>query len=221
MKVIPIEKATGGEPEAAPILRFIAKLLAYVFHPLFITTYVMAFLIYVHPYAFTGFDDRLKLLRLGNVFLCNALFPAFSVFLLWRLEFIQSMHLRTIRERIIPYVIAMIFYWWTWNVFKNLADSPTSSVQFLLGAFFALCGGWMANIYFKISMHAIALGGAMMFFFLFSFNDAYSSGSYISIAVLVTGLVCTSRLVTRDHTPFEIWAGLFVGMLGQYIAWVV
>ena len=70
-------------------------------------------------------------------------------------------------------------------------------------------------------MHAIALGGAMMFFFIFSFHDAYSSGAYISMAVLATGLVCTSRLLTKDHTAFEIYSGLFIGMLGQFVAWVV
>lgn len=221
MKVIPIQDAAGPETDAGPVIRFFAKLVAYVFHPLFITSYVMAFLLYVHPYAFTGFDDRTKLFRMVNIVLCNTLFPVFSVFLLWRLQFISSMHLKTVKERILPYIIAMIFYWWTWNVFKHLPDTPQSAISFLLGAFLALCGGWMCNIYFKISMHSIAMGGAMMFFFLFSFNDSYASGTYLSIVVLATGLVCTSRLLTRDHTAFEIWSGLFVGMLGQYIAWVV
>ena len=215
----PREKS--ATPPTGPVLRFFAHLIAYIFHPLFITTYVMAFLIYVHPYAFTGFDPRIKMFRLLNVFLCNAAFPSFAVFLLWRLQFIGSMHLRTVKERIIPYIIAMIFYWWTWNVYKNLPDSPPVSVHFLLGAFLALCGGWMCNIYFKISMHAIAVGGALMFFFLFSFNDSYASGLYLSLVTLVTGLVCTSRLVTDDHSPFELYAGLFIGMLAQYVAWKV
>jgi len=202
-----------------PVLRFFARLVAYIFHPLFITSYVMAFLIFFHPYAFTGFDQKIKLFRFLNVVLCDALFPAFAVFLLWRLGFIKSMHLRTEKERIIPYVIAMIFYWWTWNVYKNLSDSPPISIHFLLGAFLALCGGWIANIYFKISMHGIALGGALMFFILFSFHDSYASGLYLSIATLAAGVVATSRLLTGDHNPFQLYSGLIVGMLAQFIAW--
>jgi hypothetical protein len=207
---------TGG---SNPALRFFAHLVAYIFHPLFITSYVMGFLIFFHPYAFTGFDHRIKVFRFLNVVLCDAIFPAFAVFLLWRLGFIKSIHLRTEKERIIPYIIAMIFYWWTWNVYKNLPDSPPISVHFLLGAFLALCGGWICNIYFKISMHGIALGGAMMFFFLFSFTDNYASGLYLSIAVLAAGLVATARLLTGDHTPFELYSALFIGMLAQYIGW--
>jgi hypothetical protein len=77
----------------------------------------------------------------------------------------------------------------------------------------------MCNIYFKISMHTVAVGGALMFFLLFSFNDDYGSGLYPSLALLVTGLVCTARLLTGAHTPFQIGSGLFIGLLAQYIAW--
>ena len=207
-------------PASSPVVRVLAQLISYLFHPLFITSYVMGFLIFFHPYAFSGFDHKIKLFRFFNVVLCDALFPTFAVFLLWRLDFIKSMHLRTEKERIIPYIIAMIFYWWTWNVFKNLSDSPPVSVHFLLGAFLALCGGWFCNIYFKISMHGIAMGGALMFFFLFSFTDGYASGLYLSLAVLATGLVATARLITGDHNPFQVYSGLFIGMLAQYIAWL-
>jgi hypothetical protein len=88
-----------------------------------------------------------------------------------------------------------------------------------LGAFLAICGAWMCNIYFKISMHAIAMGGATMFFFLFSFQDPYASGLYISLVLLATGLVCTARLLNANHSFFQVWSGLFIGLLAQYIAW--
>ena len=64
-----------------------------------------------------------------------------------------------------------------------------------------------------------ALGGATMFFCLFAFRDEFGSLEYIAEALLVTGLVCTSRLVLAAHRPFEVWGGLFVGLLTQYVAW--
>jgi hypothetical protein len=206
-------------PPAAPGSHFLAHLVSYIFHPLFISSYVMGFLIFIHPYAFAGFDHKLKVLRFLNVVLNNTFFPAFAVFLMWRLGLIGSMMLRTQKERLIPYVTAMIFYFWTWFVFKGLPDIPASAVHFLLGTFLAICVGWFCNIYFKISMHAMAMGGALMFFFLLGFHDEYGSGLYIALALLATGLVCTSRLILFTHSPFEVWAGLFVGMITQYIAW--
>ena len=77
----------------------------------------------------------------------------------------------------------------------------------------------MSNIFFKISMHAIAMGGMLMFALLFAFNDSYSSGLYLSVAMLIVGLVCTSRFLVSDHSAREIYSGLVVGMLAQLIAW--
>ncbi len=207
-------------PSFHPVLRFFGQLISYVFHPLFITSYVMGFLVFFHPSVFVGIDDHIRVLRFFHVFIFDALFPGFSVFLLWRLQFIPSIHLRTPKERILPYIIAMIFYWWTWNVFKNLTEIPPIVVHFSLGAFLALCGAWMCNIYFKISMHAVAVGGALMFFFLLSFNDDYASGLYLSVALLVTGLVCTARLLTGAHNLFQLYSGLFIGLLAQWVAWL-
>jgi hypothetical protein len=205
-------------------LRAAAHIIAYIFHPLFISAYVMAFLIFFHPYAFAGFDMRTKIFRFVNVVFCNTFLPLFAVFLMWRLKLIHSLFLRTQKDRIIPYIVAMTFYWWTWIVFKNVSDKdqlkiPDVAIHFLLGAFLAICGGWICNIFFKISMHAIAMGGALMFFLLFAFHDEYASGLYISLALLLTGLVCTSRLLVSAHSGFEVWVGLFVGMLAQLVAW--
>jgi len=201
------------------IKKAIAHFFSVVFHPLFISAYVMAFIIFVHPYAFSAFEHKQKVMRLLTVVLCNTALPLFAVFLLWRLQLIKSPMLRNEKERIGPYLIAMIFYWWTWLVFKRLPDTPILAVHFLFGAFLAICGAWICNIYFKISMHAIALAGAAMFFCLFAFNDEYGSGLYVAVAVLLTGIVCTSRLILSAHSPFEIWAGIFIGLLSQYIGW--
>lgn len=120
----------GSNPESQkrddqlPLLRFIANMLSYIFHPLFVPAYITAFLIFIHPYAFSGFNEKLRMLRFISVVLLTVFFPAFSVFLLRRLGFIDSIYLRTQRERIIPYIISMFFFFWIFYVSKNLPDSP-------------------------------------------------------------------------------------------------
>jgi hypothetical protein len=59
-----------------------------------------------------------------------------------------------------------------------------------------------------------------MFFFLYSFSDPYASGLYLSLALLATGLVCTARFLCSDHTPFQVYSGLIIGLLAQYIGWL-
>ena len=218
MSNITIAGSGNGRAAASPLLRGIAHLISYIFHPLFINAYVMAFLIFFHPYAFAAYNHTDKVLRFLNVVLCCTFLPAFSVFLMWRLRLIGSIMLRTEKDRMIPYIVSMTFYWWSWIVFKNLPDIPATAVHFLLGSFLAVCGGWICNIFYKVSMHAIGMGGALMFFCLFGFHDPFGSGLYIAIALVLTGLVCTSRLILSAHSSFDVWSGLFVGMLAQYIA---
>jgi hypothetical protein len=206
--------------DPSSFIRFLANFFSYLFHPLFITSYVIYFLIFFHPLVFAGFGHQAKIFRLIAVVFSTAFLPAFSVFLLWRLRLgVESIHLRTQKERIIPYAIAMIFFFWIWHVYQNVPDNPSVSIHFLLGSFLAVCCAWFCNIYFKISMHAIAMGGLVMFFFLFSFVDGFTSGLYLSVVILIAGIVCTSRLLLAAHSYFDIYFGFFIGMLSQFIAW--
>lgn len=202
------------------VTRVFATIFSYIFHPLFISTYVMAFLIFGHPMAYAAFDHKARVLRFLMILFYNVLFPLIAVFIMWRLDlFVKSMFLRTEKERIVPYLIAMIFYFWTWYLFKNFPDTPPAARHFVTGSFLALCGAFLCNIYYKISIHLVALGSALMFFFLFSFTDDYASGLFLSIAVLITGIVATSRLLVGAHTSFDVWSGFVIGMLAQLVGW--
>src|SRR5205085_358767 len=141
--------------------------------------------------------------------------------LLWRLKFIDSIFLRTQKERIIPYVITMIFYWWMWYLSRNFSDQPFALRFFFLGIFFATIPGMMLNNFFKISMHAIGVGGAIIFVVLTCFYYQTYLGADISLIFLITGLVCTARFIASDHTNLDIYSGIIVGTLCQLIAfWI-
>ena len=201
------------------LVRAFAHLISYLFHPLFISTYITAFLLYVHPYVFAGFGPTLKLYRLLSIFLNHALIPGFAVFLMWRLKLISSMQLKNSKERIIPYAAAIIFYFWGWNVMSRIPENPAVFVNFLQGVFFGVCGAWVININSKISMHTTAMGGALAFFLIFYLRDSNASGLYLSIVMLVAGMVGTARLIVSDHTRFQIIQGYVVGALAQVVAW--
>jgi hypothetical protein len=200
------------------VIRFLAHFISIVFHPLFITSYVAAFLIYFHPLAFPADSDRMRFFRLVMVIFNTTFIPLFAVFLMWRLRLIESLYLRTTKERIIPYVAAMTCYFWAWLVTKNKMDAPDFYVQFMLGTFIAISLAFMINIYVKVSMHTIAMGGAVTFFLTQAFNENDTTGMYFSISLLIAGLVGSARLIVSDHRPGEIYLGYFVGGLCQIIA---
>lgn len=202
-----------------PILRFLAQVVSYVLHPLFIPTYIFLLLMTLFPYEFAGITPWQLKLRLFSVFWMTAFFPAFAVFLLWRLKFSESIYLRTQKERIIPYIITMFFYWWMHYLSRNFTDQPVVLQFFYTGIFMATSVGLIANNFYKISLHGIGMGGASMAVVLFAFHYHQPLGLVIAGVLLLTGIVATSRLYISDHSQKEVYMGLLVGALCQATAY--
>jgi hypothetical protein len=200
-------------------MRVSARFISYLFHPLFIPVYLAAYVIFVHPYAFAVLDEKQKMLRLISVFIITCFFPAVTVLLLWRLKFADSIFLRTQKERIIPYVSSVIYFFWAFYVSKNLPGSPPVMVFLFLGIFLSTSAALMANSYFKISMHALGVGGAAAYMILLSIASNQPMGLAITLTTIIAGLVCSSRLIVSDHHPAEVYWGLVLGALSQLVAY--
>lgn len=200
------------------IVRFFAHLFSYIFHPLFIPLYVTWFLVFVHTSYFAGYGYGQKLFMLVRIALNMVFFPLVTVLLLKGLGFITSIFLRTQKDRIIPYIASGIFFFWAYLVFRNQPEIPTILTSFTFAVFLSSSAALIANIYFKISMHAIGMGGVIGLFIVIMQQHNFLMAVPLSIAFLITGLVCTSRLIVSDHTPKEIYAGLIIGVICQFVA---
>ena len=208
------------EQHPSRLLRAVAHFFSIVFHPLLISTYVFAFLIYVHPSAFVGMDKHTKDLRMISVILDTVFYPAFSLFLAWRLKLIKSLSLNSRQDRLIGFIITMFFYFWTSYVFRNHADTPSVAAHFVLGTFLVVCATWMCTIFYKVSLHAAAMGGLVSFFILYGQTDPYVSGLYLAVPILIAGIVCSSRLILGSHNWFEMISGFIAGILAQSAGWL-
>lgn len=201
------------------LLAIPAKLLSYLFHPLFIPTYIFLFLVYQVPYEFAGITAFQLKLRIFSIFWLTAFFPAFAVFLLWRLQLSESIFLRTQKERIVPYVVTMFFYWWMYYLSRNFTDQPVVLKFFYMGIFVCSAAGLVINNYFKISLHGMGMGGAMAAIILFALHYRLPLGISISVVTLLTGLVCSARFLASDHSQKEVYTGWLLGAFSQLLCY--
>lgn len=201
------------------ILRFFAHLFSVLFHPLFIPLYLVYFLLYIHPTAFVGFSASDSFKTLIIVALNLAFFPLISVLLLKAVGFVESLLLKTQKDRIIPYIACGIFFFWTYTVFKEQSQYPSILTKYVFGLFLSSSAALLANIYFKVSMHAIGLGGWLGLFGIMAFNNSMLMTWPLCIVLLITGLTASSRLYLKSHSAFDIYAGLFIGIIAQLAAW--
>ena len=211
------EVSIPERPRQALPIQLSAKFISYVFHPLFIPLYITYFIIQIRSYQLAGINDWINLRILLQVFVNCTFLPLASILLLRALNFIDSVFLKTQRDRIIPYIICMIFYFWNWYVFKNNHEIK-DLVSVSMAIFNASVLGFLVNISMKVSMHAISVGVLTTFVALLAFSDSSSFSFYLSIAVLIAGIVCTSRLIVSDHSQKEIYYGFLIGILSQLAA---
>lgn len=218
---IPSNQNILEKSQQPSLVRFFAHVFSYIFHPLFITFYVCWFIAFIHPSYFSGFSEAGKKRVLLMVSLNAIAFPAITVLLLKALGFIDSFFLRTQKDRIIPYIASMTFFFWAQYALREQPEIPRILVAFMFGVFISSSAALIANIYFKISMHAIAMGGLVGICFVIMQQNTMLMTWPLSAALLIAGLVSTSRLIISDHTNKDIYTGLLIGFICQLIGGII
>jgi len=201
------------------VVSIIAHFFSVIFHPLFIPFYVIAFLVFYHPSYFSGVNGYYKTRLLLSMALNTIIFPLVAVLLMKGLGFIKSVFLHNRQDRIGPYLSSMIFYFWAARVlFKSEPALAPILASFMTGVFLTTAIALIANIFYKISMHAIGCGGLIGIFIIVMQSNTMLMTWPIAIALLITGVVCSSRMLVSDHSQKEIYMGLLVGLVCQFAA---
>jgi len=214
------------------MLRFLAYSVSVFCHPLFMLTYMLLILLTVNPYLFgvnkVGDSSFLILM----VFFSTVFIPGVAIIMMKLLGLIESIELRDRQERIGPYIITGLFYLW---MFRTLLDNPNIPIAFkifVLGATIALFVAFFINLFSKISMHTVGMGGLLAMVLITMFQ--YSHGAFwvdfsafkfqmsmtqlLMVVILLCGMVGTARLLLKAHDPQEIYGGYFIGIISQLIA---
>jgi hypothetical protein len=181
-------------------------------------------MVFVHPYLFAGFGRLEKMKTIAMALMMYTFFPVITVLLLKALDFISSIYLRSQRDRVIPIIASMIWYFWIAYVWLNYGktrdaiDMPADAIRFSIAPFISTIIALMVNIKMKVSLHTIAAGVMLTFILSLALAQGINFGVYLSIAIFITGLVCTARLIASDHTRGEVYMGLLVGVVSMLIA---
>jgi len=202
-------------------LRGMAHVVSFVFHPVFMPV-VMAMLIYqITPAGFAGMSGKQLGLAFVSIAVSTVLFPLFSILLMKPLGFISSYKMPTARERTIPLMATMIFYFWISHVFNNMAGAvPQVLKVLLLGNFWGIIVVFIVNIFTRVSMHTSAAGGMLGILFVLLITGSANMILPLFIALVVSGLIGTSRLILGAHQRGDVWLGYIIGIVVQIAAYI-
>jgi hypothetical protein len=200
-------------------LRVPAKIISYVFHPLFMPLMMAIVVSFLDKTGFAGLAVQQRNQLFYNIALNTIFFPLISTLLLKALGFIESIQMHTPKDRIIPLIATMAFYFWCYLIMKNLPFTPLLLKVLMLGSFWGIIVVFIANIFIKISMHTAAAGGALGLVIVLMMISQINLIFPLLLALLVGGIIGTARMVLQAHRPGEVWLGYFAGVLVQLAAY--
>lgn len=200
-------------------MTLVSNLVSFLFHPLFMPTLVTIAICYLHRSGFAGISGGQKWIWIANVALNTIFFPAVAVILMKALGFIGSIKMPDKKDRIIPLMASMIFYFWVYQIFKNI-EAPLILKVLLLGNFWGLILVFLINIFMKVSMHTAAAGSMIGIGVVLMFHGQFNFLIPLMLALILSGLIGSARLYLNAHTGKEIWLGYVVGILVQVAAFL-
>lgn len=213
---------------AHPLMRIPATLISYLFHPVFLTVVMSAALYFLLPaeFAAMGLGGAKKWLL--NITLITVLFPLLTILLMRALGFVKSIQMAGPRERLIPLIAIMIFYFWMYQVARNAgtipgspaaAEAPLILRSLLFGSYLGIVLLFLVSIFYRVSMHSAAAGGMIGIMAIIGLTSSTNMATPFFIALGIAGLIGTARLVLRAHTQGEVWLGYLLGIIAQTAAW--
>lgn len=189
-----------------------ASVISAIFSPLLVPTYGMLLVAYLTVFALL--PGRILWTAIGVVFLLTCLIPMTGILGLYKAGFIKDVGLNERTERSVPYIIIVLCYLGV-SFFFYRAGAPLWLSMFFAGAALAAVINIIINRWWKISAHGAAMGGlvALLFRILSLHQAIYNLDIWISGAIIVTGLVLTSRVYLGRHTLLQVLAGTSNGYL--------
>jgi len=160
---------------------------------------------------------QLKWLIILGALILTCLVPLFIILWMLRSGSISTLMMEDKSERFTPLFISclsMITFYFFIKKFEHLQGIGLVLI-FAICSFISVLSALFVTRFWKISLHAIGVGGLLAFAtVLWWFFDAISI-PVLAITFLIAGITGSARLYLGVHTKFQVWIGYLVGILPQ------
>jgi len=162
------------------------------------------------------YPTNVKQFLLLGVFLTTAVIPGAFIFMLVKTGGASDLELTNRKERLVPYLI-LILSNITCLFLLYKMKVPDWLIDLIMGVCVAIIVSFCINFFWKISAHALGIGGLLGA--VMGMSEMYRLNPYpLFIALIIAGgLVGTSRIILKKHTPMQVYAGFTLGLVCTYL----
>ena len=201
-----METNTIGREFIAP-----AKTFTQIFSPLYAPMWAILWLLVFSNYRHIPLKPKLFILLVVLVF--TVIVPKVMIFLLrrelnlsrWQFDMRSNRHLQY-GIAFVCSLTCMIFLMHRWSAFPFLSGVIVSA---LVAEIVCL----VINMWWKISVHMVGIGGLAGLVVAFSNRFVFDPVLPTCVIILLGGLMGTSQMILRQHTLLQLLVGFIVGLL--------
>lgn len=155
--------------------------------------------------------------KIFSIVILTIILPILLYFLLKTINKVNSIYLRSTKERLIPLLVNSIII--SLILIRVLAkDEIIELYYFFLGILFATVICFIMAVFkIKASIHMIAASGFFMFAVAISMHYQININGTIALMMIILGAIATSRLHLKAHTYQELLLGTLTGFTPQFV----
>lgn len=195
-------------------MNFVLRTISFVFHPLLMPILGVIFYFAKTPRYVS--EDVIKA-KLVSLSILTIVLPILLYFLLKTLGKVNSIYLKSAKERIIPLALNFVV---TFIILKRILI-PSRDIElyfFFLGILIStLACLILAILKFKASIHMMGISGLFMFFIALSIHFSININGTLALMAIIMGAIATARLHVKAHSSKELIIGVFIGFVPQLI----
>lgn len=188
----------------------IARGISILFNPFYLPTVAVTLLL-LFSYL-NQLDNYYRFAFAGIVVVFTWILPLLAIRTYRRINGWTS-HQMSLRERrFVPYIINILCYGSLYLLMQSLRI-PTFLSTVVMSALLIQIVCALLNMWIKISIHAAASGGVIGMLMAFSLVFRFNAVSWLCLAILLSGAVCSSRMILKVHNYRELVLGVLVGIV--------
>lgn len=193
------------------MLRFITLFISVVFQPLLVPTLVFGLILFSVPEA-SSIPDSFKSRILLLIVLSTLVIPMVTIFGLRLSGTLKSIHMIDIKDRTIPFIVTTIYFSLTTYFLYDRSEFDPILWQVLGIISSSIIGLTIVTFFWKMSAHMTGMGGLLASVVVLSMKFPTFQALYPLLGVIIlSGIVCASRLYLDAHRPTETYLGFIYG----------
>ena len=193
------------------------KFISTILHPIVLPT-LGVFLYFV--FVSQSFEKRLQLIVLGLVFALTYVVPVLLLLFLRNFGFIKDFQVSTIKERRFPVIFMIFLLYFLGNTIIQIPTIRNLGILFYGTSLSLTCIYVLFSVKLKSSLHLVSMGNMIGFFLIMTNINSLSMLPIIILLILLSGILASSRLYLKAHTPVELLIGFFLGIVCQFILFI-